>query len=308
MTNLNSSSQKKRNKKKKRLRRVLLLLFLLVAIISICLFTPFFNIKAVEVTGNSTVSSEQIIQAASIATESNLFKLNKRKTRKQILAIPEIEDVTIRRLLPGKVRLSVTETTPVMYFPYLSGFVTTNENGRAMAICDDASELNLIKMTGLEIKKVEICKKISVQDTVKFDIIINIISKFREKGLLSELRSCHFDTLTDFHVYLTDGTKVIFGKTTEFDYKLSVLSNILPMVNRMEGAYIDLTTPSRAFYGLLPEEETEAPPTEENLGEEGEEPPLEEGSGEEGGEPTSEESTEAEGRNPAPEEGADDNT
>lgn len=246
------------------------MLFLIAAVISICLFTPFFNIKTVEVTGNSTVPSEQIIQAAAIVPESNLFKLHTRKTRESILTIPEVETVSIRRLLPGKVRLEVTETAPVMYFPYLSGYVTTNENGRAMALCDDASGLNLIKMTGLEIKNVEICKKISVQDTVKFDIIVSTISKFKEKGLLGEIRSCHFDTLTDFHVYLTDGTKVIFGKTTELDYKLSVLGSILPMVNRTEGAYIDLTTPSRAFYGLLPSAEQEAealPPAEEGAGE-----------------------------------------
>lgn len=254
MTNEKNNVKKKKMKRKYRLRRALVLLLLIAAVISICLFTPFFNIKTVEVTGNNAISAEQITQKAAIVPESNLFKISKRKIKKSIMTIPEIENVIIKRILPGKVRLSVTETAPVMYFPYLTGFVATNEKGRALALYDDVSSLDLINITGLEIKNVEICEKISVQDTVKFDIIFNIISALQEKGLLRELRSCHFDNLADFHVYLKDGTKIIFGTTEELDYKLSMLKSILPMVNRIEGAYIDLTTPSKAFYGTLPEE------------------------------------------------------
>ncbi|MBR6729389.1 MAG: FtsQ-type POTRA domain-containing protein [Clostridia bacterium] len=246
-------------KRKKRLRRTLLLLLLIAVTICICLFTPLFTVKNVEVTGNQAISAEQITEKAAIAPETNLFKVSKRKIKKSVMTIPEIEEVKIKRLLPGKLRLTVTETAPVMYFPYLTGFVVTNEKGRALALIDDASSLDLINMTGLEIKNVEICEKISVQDMVKFDIILNIISALQEKGLLSELRSCHFDNLSDFHVYLKDGTKVIFGTTEELDYKLSMLKSILPMVNRIEGAYIDVTTPAKAFYGMLPPEPEEAP-------------------------------------------------
>jgi len=234
------------------------MLLLAVALICICLFTPLFNIKNVEITGNSIISSEQITQAAAIPPENNIFRINKRAITKSILSIPEIEQVKIRRLLPSKVRISVIETPPVMYFPYMTGYVATNKGGRAIALLDDVSESDLIKMAGLEIKKVEICEKISVQDTVKFDIIVETISKLNEKGFLGDIRACHFENLTDVHLYLKDGTKVIFGKIEELDYKLSVLENILPRVHRSEGVYIDLTTPARAFYGSLPAE-TPAP-------------------------------------------------
>ncbi len=285
MTKQVSAKQKKKRKRAIRRRRVLLLLLLASAVISICLFTPLFNVKTVEVTGNELISAEQILQTAAVPQEINIFKISKKNIKKAVLQIPEIETVRVRRRLPAKIRLEVTETRPTMYFPYMTGFAVTNENGRVMALADDAAGLDLLYITGLEIKNAKICEKISVQDTVKFDIILDTIRVLRDAGLLSEIRSCHFDSVTEFYLYLTDGTKVIFGKTTDMAYKISVLSNILPKVNRTEGSYIDLTTPSRAIYGTLDEE----PPAETAAPEDG----APEGSDAEGSDPEAGEAPES---------------
>ncbi len=258
-----TKTQKKAIKKRKRARRVLLLLLLIAIVISICLFTPFFNVQNVEVSGNSIITSEQIITQASIPPETNIFRIHKGRLRKALLTIPEIEEVNIKRRLPATVVFNVRETPAVMFAPYMTGYVTLNSSGRVISLCDDKTDLNLIELTGLEIKNAEICKKISVQDRVKFDIILDVIRILQEKELLGEIRSCHFDNLSDFHVYLTDGTKIIFGETEDLAYKISVLDTVLPMVNRTEGAYVDLTTPSRAFYGTLPEPEENSEPLDE---------------------------------------------
>ena len=271
-----TQKQKKKLKQKILKRRVLLVLLLSAFVISICLFTPFFNVKTVEVKGNETVLSEQILEAASIPQNINIFKIRKGKVKNAILNIPEIDTVKIRRLIPSKIRLDVTETKPVMYFSYQTGFVITNEKGRVMSKVDTADELNLLNITGLEIKNAEICEKISVQDTDKFDIIISTINSLSRVGLLQEIRSCHFDDLQNVHMYLHDGTKVIFGKLTDFEYKLSVLTKVLVQVNRTEGAYIDLTTPERTYYGV----EEPSPPPEESEAENSAEPSGEEASGE----------------------------
>ncbi|MBR5236069.1 MAG: FtsQ-type POTRA domain-containing protein [Clostridia bacterium] len=267
MTKPMSAKQKRKRKLARMRRRFFLFLLLFAAILSLLLFTPWFNIKTIEVTGNELIAKEQILEASAISEGANIFRINKRAVKKAILKIPEIDGVTISRRLPLKVRISVLETKPVLYFPYLSGYVITNEKGKVLALKDDISSLGLLNITGLEIKNAEICEKITVQDMVKFDIIIETLGVLQEKGLLDQMRSGHFDDLSDVYFYLNDGTKIIFGKTTEMEYKISVLSNVLPMVNRTEGSYIDLTTPSRTVYGTLDEEppaETEQDPSAEN--------------------------------------------
>ena len=84
-------------------------MLLLVAVItSICLFTPFFNVKNIEVIGNEQISSEQILESAAIPMNMNIFRVNKRAVKKSLLKIPEIESLTIRRKLPSKLQLEVT--------------------------------------------------------------------------------------------------------------------------------------------------------------------------------------------------------
>ncbi len=254
-----TQKQKKRMRRAIIRRRLLLLLLLVIIVTSICLFTPFFNIKNIKVVGNEVITSEQIIKAAAVPLETNLFRVNTRRAKKAILKIPEIESVKIKRKLFSTLQYNVVETKAVLSFPYLTGFAATNENGRVIAVYDSEEERDLLKITGLEIKNAEICEKISVQDSITFDIIISTIQKLNQKGLLPEIRSAHFDNLSEVFLYLKDGTKIIFGKTNNLDYKLSVLEQILVQVNRTEGAYIDLTTPERSVYGMLEPEEIAVP-------------------------------------------------
>ncbi len=242
---------KKRKKQILRRRRFLLFLVLFSALLAVCLFAPIFNIGTVEVRGNELITSEQILDVAQVPMGNNIFRINKGHIKKAVKTIPEIEEVKVSRVLPHKLRLTVTETPAVMYFPYLSGYVATNEKGRVLAKYDSEENLDLIKITGLEVKTAEIYEKISIQNTVSFDIMVDTMEMFRKKGLLPEIRSCHFDNLVDFYLYLKDGTKVIFGKISDMDYKLSVLNAVLGQVNRTEGTYIDLTVPERTVSGSI---------------------------------------------------------
>ncbi len=260
--------QRKRRKKVIRRRRVLLLLLLVAIVTGICLFTPFFNVKTVEVRGNEEIATEYILESASVTPDINIFKVNKRKIKKSVMSIPEIEDVKVRRVLPSKIRLEVTETPAALYFPYMTGYALTNIHGRVIDLTDSVEGLNLLQITGIDIENAEIYKKISVQDDKKFDIIIHTIQAINRVGLLQEVRSCHFDDLSDFHLYLHDGTKIMFGKlspddTKRLEYQLSVLTKVLVQVNRTEGAYIDLTTPERAVYGVNEPEPSPQPEAEE---------------------------------------------
>ena len=81
--NKSKKASKKANKKKngntKKLRKQAKVLFgfiiLLVAIILV-LCSPLFNIKNIEVEGNSKLSNERIISVSTLQTHTNIFKFN----------------------------------------------------------------------------------------------------------------------------------------------------------------------------------------------------------------------------------------
>ena len=246
---------KRRKKRSKKFIKFFTLLVLVSAgVISFCLFTPFFNLSEIVVSGAEQISESEIIASSNLIYGENIFKFKKGDVIKSIKNFPEIESVKVSRLPFSKIKITVSETYPHYIFKTENGYAVTNENGKVLRLITGTEGEELPLILGIEAEKAEICKKISVQDTIKFDIIIENLNLLREKGIIGELSTIDFTDLSSTQGYLKDGAKVIFGKLTDLEYKLSVLLAVLPQIDASSGAYIDLTTPSNAFYGR--EEET----------------------------------------------------
>lgn len=257
-------SVKRRKKRSKRLfRSFILLLLIAVCAISFCLFSPFFNLAQIEITGNDQLSTEQIEAASGISYGENIFKINKKSVYKNLFKLPEIASVKMRRIPLTKIKLTVKETYPRFIFTAKEGYVVTDENGKAMRLISDVSEEELPLVLGIEAENINISEKISVQDGVKFDIIIENLALLQEKGILEEMSEIDFSDLSSTQGRLKSGAKVIFGKLTDLEYKLSVMLAVLPQIDSSSGAYLDLTTPSNAFYGRIEETKETEPPKEE---------------------------------------------
>lgn len=251
---------KRRKKRAKKLLRFFILLALLAGgVISFCLFTPFFNLTEISVTGCEHLTSSEIIDASQIPYGENIFKINKKEVYKRISAIPRVNTVKLRRIPLTKIRINITETYPAFVFKANGAFAVTDHTGKVMEIKDSADNVNLPLISGIEAENAKISEKISVQDSIKFDIILDNLTILREKGIISELSEIDFSDLSSTQGYLKGGAKVIFGKLTDLEYKLSVLLAILPQIDAGEGAYIDLTTPSNAYYGRVEDLKTKAP-------------------------------------------------
>ncbi len=273
---------KRRKKRAKRLLKSFIILLLLAAsIISFCLFTPFFNLTKITVSGCSQLTNDEIITASGIIYGENIFKISKKEVYEKLSAIPEVSSVKMRRIPLSHIKLNITETHPAFIFKAKNGYAAVDPTAKVMYILDSTEDTELPLVLGIEAEESEISKKISVQDTIKFDIILENLTLLREKGISEEMSEIDFTDLSSIQGYLKGGAKVIFGKLTDIDYKLSVLLAILPQIDSSRGAYIDLSTPSNAFYGRVedkPEEtsnDEEAVKEQEGNNEAGEETPSE---------------------------------
>lgn len=262
-----SKKQKKRMSRAKRLMRSGILLVLLIAIISgVCLFAPFFNITKIKVEGNAQVLTEEILDRAPIVVGTNIFKLNKRTVKKSLTSLAYLDKIKVKRSLPSTVRIKVTESYAHLLFPYASGYVVTDEAGKVLEEISDCTGWELPQVIGVEIEQVKISEKITVQDRVKFDIILDCIQYFKEHGHLENMSVMDFSDITNIWITYKEGFRVNFAKFENMDYKLKMLDAVLPQVDRSEGTYIDLTTPSKVFTGK--KEPTPEPTAEAVEGEE----------------------------------------
>ena len=106
------------NKRRRRNRGRFGLLYKLFSLLIILVVTAagcavFFRVETVTVAGEQRYTSEDVIKASGIEQGDNLFLLNRPGIARRIqVSLPYVEQVSIQRVLPDGVLISVTECLP----------------------------------------------------------------------------------------------------------------------------------------------------------------------------------------------------
>ena len=95
----------KRERRKKRKRAVLIAMLMLGICVGM-LFTPLFNLKEIDIEGNSRVDAKTIIDASGFTLGENIFKFSLPKAGEAIASIPYINTIELQRKLPGKIEIN----------------------------------------------------------------------------------------------------------------------------------------------------------------------------------------------------------
>ena len=74
---------------------------------------PDYNLTAIEINDDGTLSREQILGAARIHEGQNIFSVNLSKARDSLGDLPQVERVELERTLPGKITITITERKPI---------------------------------------------------------------------------------------------------------------------------------------------------------------------------------------------------
>ena len=99
----------------------LFLLFVLCAVIAS--FTPYFNIKKVNVSGNSRVTVQQIKEVSGIREGSNIFRVKLNSVRRKLENISYVHSVRIKREFPNQISIEIEESRPVAAASYMGDYV-----------------------------------------------------------------------------------------------------------------------------------------------------------------------------------------
>ena len=175
---------KRREKKKRRRSKIsplLKLLAILAAGAGLYLFisSPFFDVEAFEVEGNSYYSAEEILVMGDCRTGGNIFwgsDLGEIKERLQ--QDPYMQEVKVRRILPRTVRIELTERTQTAALAYGERYVVIDGEGVVLRDTDVAPQLTIIR--GLTISKIEAGQTIEVEEKVRFRQVMDVLAVMKE--------------------------------------------------------------------------------------------------------------------------------
>ena len=125
----------KRHKKKKSSAMPIAFCCLVIMAIMITLFMmPFFSIKTINVSGNESLTADQVKNYLTFKEGDNIFLFSKSKSRDNILNNHFVKSVDINRVLPSSVNVTVNEYKLRGYVPYSGSYLFIDGDGRVLDV------------------------------------------------------------------------------------------------------------------------------------------------------------------------------
>jgi len=222
--------------------------------------TSYFELKTIEVVGNSSVSRENIIKAAGVAPGLNIFFLDREAVKKRIVVDPVIKTVAVELDGLYNLKITVSERTPYLYAKVDTAFYEVAEDG-VIINTEGLGELDLPLITGLNLHTNRAGDSLVGVD--QFFTARNWIKTLGE-NIISEISEINFSSLQTPYLVLISGEKV-FPRSLEdfknrYDFLRALLDNLRK--NNVEPIYLDMRAPSEIV--VRPKKRTGA--SEENRG------------------------------------------
>ncbi len=242
--------QKKRHRTVVMRRFTAFVVLIIICVFVIAFFTPAFNIKSVQVEGNTQVDSTVIINQSGVVEGQNLFKINVPQIKNAVNSLPYIKNVTIKRILfPPSLKINVEESSADAYIMYNGNCVLIDRN------CNVLEETSSPKggvpeITGLNLQNYSVGNKLNIDESDKSDIILLCIDIMEQQGILSQVNSIALDNVTDISFKYQNRLTIKCGSALDLDNKLVFFKSILDsgrLTDNSRGT-IDISTSGQAIY------------------------------------------------------------
>lgn len=134
----------KRRERRQRIFRILSKIGFFIVLIgaAVVALTLFFKVDRIELVGTDRYSKAQIVSQISIDEGDNLYLWDKISVSDTITTeFPYIKDVQIRRKLPNRIVISVTEYTAALAVQGGTGYYLLSDDGKILEYTDNPGEL-----------------------------------------------------------------------------------------------------------------------------------------------------------------------
>lgn len=214
-------------KKRKKLIKKLTLITVVIVVSLFIFFTkaPIFNIKSITFKGNVTIATETLFNEVKDRIGLNIFTVNQKNIKTEILNNRYVSSVKIRRKGLNKLQIEITEEAPVYYINDGNKLLIINNDLEVLEEVDSIEGRNLVEIKGIDLS---ILNNEEIEDEVNSykKILLNFypyISQNKEQIYLSSL---DISNIIDIIGYVGD-VQILFGDDSDLYNKMENVYRIL---------------------------------------------------------------------------------
>lgn len=235
----------KKSQLNKKIRKIVFTGVLVLILLTALSLSSVFSIKTVEVSGLTRYPKDDIIAATNIKIGNNWYKtlgarpkdivtFSYELAQEQILdKFPYVQDVTVKFIPFGKVRVKITERSPEIVIQNEEGYSFIDNTGTCLEIAHTLKEEKLPVLINAKINTAVLGKAIEFQDPYVLEsvrrlfYIVNITDSKSEPKLFGFISQMDFSNLGNTIIILDSRVKVNIGDINKMhEYKINFLKEV----------------------------------------------------------------------------------
>lgn len=223
-------------------------ILLVILFIYICISSSIFELKQIDVDGNSKITKSDIIKIGDIETGKNIFKYNLNDVEKKLLVNPYIKYVKVSRKFPDKLVITIKENSEYAIIKEGASYIYIGENGLVLSEQKDIKNKNIPLVSGIEIKNKKLNTKIKINSDKSNDIIL-AIDTLKKNNMSRKIESIKINK-NKMYMKTDDNTNIVLKIDEDIEYNINRLKAILVDLksNNKKDGNIDLTSKEQAIY------------------------------------------------------------
>jgi cell division protein FtsQ len=225
-------------------------------------YSPLLGVREVAVVGAHRTGRADVVRAVGLNENDNVLLISTAEVRRRVLELPWVKSAEIDRVLPGTVKVTVTERRPAVILSLGAARWTIDARGRVLA--SGVAGRGLPILAGVQVGVVEPGITLRTSESTAALAVLRALPR----AIGDEVVGVFAPTTERITLTLADGTQVRYGAPERRASKNEVLAAVLARL-RGEGTvatYIDVRVPERpAVLGAddrAPNTETAAPASE----------------------------------------------
>lgn len=202
--------------------KLIIIIGVLVGIGAFLFVSPVFNITEIQVENASKISANTYISLSEIKLGENIFRISKSKVRSAITKESYVEEVEIKRKLPGTVSIIVTERTPKYVIEKNGGiYMYIDKNGYYLEDSMETLDFPIIRGTLTDIYKLNPGDRILQEDLEKFNDLIKITDGIKNHNIEQKLSTIDISDDNNYKIEFTsEKKKIMLGDTSNLSTKM----------------------------------------------------------------------------------------
>ena len=230
---------------------ILLIILLFVVLYIAAAYSPVFIVKNIEVSNNTRLTSEKIIELSRIEQDSNIFRLNKSSIISSLKTNAYIETASIDYKLPTTVKIVVTERKPLFIIQIADSFVYVDRQGYMLEVSTERLDLPIVTGFTTDLNNAKAGDRLSKTDLDKLNRVIKIMDALKTKELLVTVSKIDVSDLNNCSVgFDSEGKVAYLGNCSDIDIRMDYLKTILEQESGHTGLiFVDMDlTKGKAFF------------------------------------------------------------